>query len=73
MKTMGTVLLIILVIGIVLLTHFVVTYLLENNIKIVGVLFAFAGVIAAVTILQFILSNMTEWTAEQLSIFYRDN
>ncbi|WP_020007028.1 hypothetical protein [Salinicoccus albus] len=70
---MGTVLLIILVIGIVLLTHFVVTYLLENNIKIVGVLFAFAGVIAAVTILQFILSNMTEWTAEQLSIFYRDN
>ena len=70
---MGTVLLIILVIGIVLFTHFVVTYLLENNIKIVGVLFAFVGVVAAVTVLQFILSNMTEWTAEQLSIFYRDN
>lgn len=70
---MGTILLIILVIGIVLLTHFVVAYLLENNIKIVGVLFAFVGVIAAVIVLQFIIANMTEWGAEQLSIFYRDN
>src|SRR5699024_12513511 len=35
-KTMGTVVLIILVIGIVLSADFVVTYMLQNNIIIVG-------------------------------------
>ncbi len=70
---MVTILLILLVIGIVLFTHFVVTYLIENDLKIVGVLFAFVGVIAAIVVLQFIISGMSEFVAGELSIFYRDN
>ncbi|WP_411843473.1 hypothetical protein [Salinicoccus sp. HZC-1] len=70
---MLTIFLILLVIGIVLFTHFTVTYLIENDIKIVGVLFAFVGVIAAIIVLQFIISGMTEFVAGELSLFYRDN
>lgn len=70
---MVTILLILLVIAIVLFTHFVVTYLIENNLKIVGVLFAFVGVIVAIVVLQFIISGMSEFVAGELSFFYRDN
>lgn len=70
---MVTILLILLVIAIVLFTHFVVTYLIENNLKIVGVLFAFVGVIASIVVLQFIISGMSEFVTEQLSLFYKDN
>lgn len=70
---MVTILLILLVIAIVLFTHFVVTYLIENNLKIVGVLFAFVGVIVAIVVLQFIISGMSEFVAGELSLFYRDN
>ncbi|AKG73184.1 hypothetical protein [Salinicoccus halodurans] len=70
---MVTILLILLVIAIVLFTHFVVTYLIENNIKIVGILFAFVGVIAAIVVLQFIISGMAEFVAGELSLFYRDS
>lgn len=72
-ETMITILLILLVVAIVLFTHFVVTYLIENNIRIVGILFAFVGVIAAIVVLQFIISGMTEFVAGELAIFYRDN
>lgn len=72
-ETMVTILLILLVIAIVLFTHFVVTYLIENNLKIVGVLFAFVGVIASIVVLQFIISGMSEFVTEQLSLFYKDN
>ena len=70
---MITILLILLVIAIVLFTHFVVTYLIENDVKIVGILFAFVGVIAAIVVMQFIISGMAEFVAEELAIFYRDN
>ena len=70
---MLTLFLIILVIAIVMFTHFVVTYLIENDIKIVGVLLAFIGVIAAIIIVQFIISGVTDFVADELDIFYRDN
>ncbi|WP_017547848.1 hypothetical protein [Salinicoccus carnicancri] len=70
---MITILLILLVIAIVLFTHFVVTYLIENDIKIVGVLFAFVGVIAAIVVMEFIISGMAEFVSGELAIFYRDN
>lgn len=70
---MLTLFLIILVIAIVMFTHFVVTYLIENDIKIVGVLLAFVGVIAAIIIVQFIISGVTDFVADELDIFYRDN
>ncbi|MDB0579773.1 hypothetical protein [Salinicoccus roseus] len=54
-------------------THFVVTYLIENDVKIVGVLLAFVGVIAAIIIVQFIISGVTDFVADELDIFYRDN
>lgn len=70
---MLTLFLIILVIAIVIFTHFVVTYLIENDVKIVGVLLAFVGVIAAIIIVQFIISGVTDFVADELDIFYRDN
>lgn len=70
---MLTLFLIILVIAIVMFTHFVVTYLIENDVKIVGVLLAFIGVIAAIIIVQFIISGVTDFVAGELDIFYRDN
>ncbi|CAM2862119.1 hypothetical protein GCM10007176_01010 [Salinicoccus roseus] len=70
---MLTLFLIILVIAIVMFTHFVVTYLIENDVKIVGVLLAFVGVIAAIIIVQFIISGVTDFVADELDIFYRDN
>ncbi|MCC4722631.1 MULTISPECIES: hypothetical protein [Salinicoccus] len=60
-------------IAIVMFTHFVVTYLIENDVKIVGVLLAFVGVIAAIIIVQFIISGVTDFVADELDIFYRDN
>lgn len=70
---MLTLFLIILVIAIVMFTHFVVTYLIENDVKIVGVLLAFVGVIATIIIVQFIISGVTDFVADELDIFYRDN
>jgi hypothetical protein len=70
---MLTLFLIILVIAIVMFTHFVVIYLIENDVKIVGVLLAFVGVIAAIIIVQFIISGVTDFVADELDIFYRDN
>ena len=70
---MLTLFLIILAIAIVMFTHFVVTYLIENDVKIVGVLLAFVGVIAAIIIVQFIISGVTDFVADELDIFYRDN
>lgn len=69
---MITFLLILLVIGIVLFTHFVVTYLIENDLKIIGVAMGFIGVIAAIIIIYFIVSNITEFVAGELSLFYND-
>jgi FtsH-binding integral membrane protein len=69
---MITFLLILLVIGIVLFTHFVVTYLIENDLKIIGVAMGFVGVIAAIIVVYFIMSNITEFVMQQLDIFYND-
>lgn len=69
---MITFLLILLVIGIVLFTHFVVTYLIENELKIIGVAMGFVGVIAAIIVVYFIMSNITEFVMQQLDIFYND-
>lgn len=69
---MITFLLILLVIGIVLFTHFIVTYLIENNLKIIGVAMGFIGVIVAIIIVYFIVSNMAEFVAGELEIFYND-
>lgn len=69
---MITFLLILLVIGIVLFTHFVVTYLIENDLKIIGVTMGFIGVIAAIIIIYFIVSNITEFVTGELSLFYND-
>ncbi|MCG1010204.1 hypothetical protein J4760_09235 [Salinicoccus sp. ID82-1] len=70
---MLTLFLIILLVAIVMFTHFVVSYLIENDVKIVGVLFAFVGVIAAIVIVQFIISGITDFAAQELSIFYNEN
>lgn len=70
---MLTLFLIILVIAIVIFTHFVVSYLIENDVKIVGVLFAFVGVIAAIVVVQFIISGITDFAAQELAFFYNDN
>ncbi|MFD2830285.1 hypothetical protein [Corticicoccus populi] len=69
---MITFLLILLVIGIVLFTHFVVTYLIENELKIIGVAMGFIGVIAAIIIVYFIVSNITGFVADELGLFYND-
>lgn len=69
---MITFLLILLAIGIVLFTHFVVTYLIENELKIIGVAMGFIGVIAAIIIVYFIVSNITGFVADELGLFYND-
>lgn len=69
---MITFLLILLVIAIVLFTHFVVTYLIENNLKIIGVAMGFIGVITAIIIVYFIMTNLTEFITGELELFYND-
>lgn len=69
---MLTFLLILLLIGIVLFTHFVVTYLIENNLKMVGVLVGFVGLIAAMMIVYFIMTNLTGFAAGELDFFYNN-
>ena len=69
---MLTFLLILLLIGIVLFTHFVVTYLIENNLKMIGVLVGFVGLIAAMMIVYFIMTNMTGFIAGELDFFYNN-
>ncbi|CAM4257627.1 hypothetical protein [Lacicoccus alkaliphilus] len=69
---MLTFLLILLLIGIVLFTHFVVTYLMENNLKIIGVLVGFVGLITAVIITYFIITNITGFVAGELEFFYNN-
>lgn len=69
---MITLLLILLLFGIILFTHFVVNFLIESNIKILAILFAYAGVITAIFIVNFIIGNVTEFVTAQLEIFYRD-
>ena len=69
---MLTFLLILLLIGIVLFTHFVVTYLIENNLKMIGVLVGFVGLIAAMMIVYFIMTNITGFVAGELDFFYDD-
>lgn len=69
---MLTFLLILLLIGIVLFTHFVVTYLIENNLKIIGVLVGFVGLITAMIITYFIITNITGFVAGELDFFYNN-
>lgn len=69
---MITILLILLLTGIILFTHFVVNYLIENNIRILAILFTFAGVITSIFIVNFIMGNVVEFVTAQLEIFYRD-
>lgn len=69
---MITFLLIILLVGIVLFTHFVVTYLIDNDLKMVGVLIGFIGLIVAIIITYFIITNMTEFLTAELDFFYNN-
>lgn len=69
---MITFLLIILLVGIVLFTHFVVTYLIDNNLKIIGVLIGFVGLIVAIIITYFIITNITEFLTAELDFFYNN-
>lgn len=69
---MITILLILLLTGIILFTHFVVNYLIENNIRILAIMFTFAGVITSIFIVNFIMGNLVEFVTSQLEIFYRD-
>lgn len=69
---MITFLLILLLIGIVLFTHFVVTYLIDNNLKIIGVLIGFIGLVAAMLITYFIIANITEFVTGELDFFYNN-
>ena len=69
---MITILLILLLTGIILFTHFVVNYLIENNIRILAIMFTFAGVITSIFIVNFIMGNLVEFVTAQLEIFYRD-
>lgn len=63
----------VLIIAIVIATHFIVTYLIENNVKIIGVLFALIGVTIAILLVQLIISGMTDFVADELGMFYKDN
>lgn len=69
---MITFLLIILLIGIVLFTHFIVTYLIDNNLKIIGILIGFIGLIVAIIITYFIITNITEFVTAELDFFYNN-
>ncbi|WP_052255659.1 hypothetical protein [Salinicoccus sp. YB14-2] len=69
---MITFLLIILLVGIVLFTHFVVTYLIDNNLKIIGVLIGFTGLIVAIIITYFIITNIAEFLTAELDLFYNN-
>lgn len=68
---MFTLILILLVIAIVTLTHFVVTYLLRNDIKIVGITIGFVGVIIAIIVFGIAMGSFTEYVAGELEFFYR--
>lgn len=63
--------LILLIVAIVVLTHFVVTYLLKNDIKIVGITIGFVGVILAIIVFGIAMGNFTEYVAGELEFFYR--
>ncbi|HIV81357.1 hypothetical protein [Salinicoccus sp. Marseille-QA3877] len=69
---MITFLLIILLVGIVLFTHFVVTYLIDNDLKIIGVLIGFVGLVVAIIITYFIITNITEFLTAELDFFYNN-
>lgn len=68
---MFTLILILLVVAIVILTHFVVTYLLRNDIKIVGITISFVGVIIAIIVFGIAMGSFTEYVAGELEYFYR--
>lgn len=68
---MFTLLLIILIIAIVVATHFVVTYLFKNDVKIVGVAIGYAGVIIAIIVFGIAMGNFVEYVAGELEFFYR--
>lgn len=68
---MFTLILILLIVAIVVLTHFVVTYLLRNDVKIVGIAIGFAGVIIAIIVFGIAMGNFTEYVAGELEFFYR--
>lgn len=68
---MFTLILILLIIAIVIVTHFVVTYLLRNDIKIVGIAIGFAGVILAIIVFGIAMGSFTEYVAGELEFFYR--
>lgn len=68
---MFTLILILLVVAIVILTHFVVTYLLRNDIKIVGITISFVGVIIAIIVFGIAMGSFTEYVAGELEFFYR--
>lgn len=63
--------LVLLIVAIVVLTHFAVTYLLKNDIKIVGIALGFAGVIIAIIVFGIAMGSFTDYVAGELEFFYR--
>ena len=63
--------LVLLIVAIVVLTHFAVTYLLKNDIKIVGIALGFAGVIIAIIVFGIAMGSFTDYVAGELEFSYR--
>ncbi|CAD2077995.1 hypothetical protein JEOAER750_01817 [Jeotgalicoccus aerolatus] len=68
---MFTLFLILLIVAIVIVTHLIVTYLLKNDIKIVGIAIGFVGVIAAIIVFGIAMGSFTDYVAGELEFFYR--
>lgn len=68
---MFTLFLIVLIVAIVIVTHLIVTYLLKNDIKIVGIAIGFVGVIAAIIVFGIAMGSFTDYVAGELEFFYR--
>ena len=47
------------------------TYLLKNDIKIVGIAIGFVGVIAAIIVFGIAMGSFTDYVAGELEFFYR--
>jgi hypothetical protein len=68
---MFTLFLILLIVAIVIVTHLIVTYLLKNDIKIVGIAIGFVGIIAAIIVFGIAMGSFTDYVAGELEFFYR--
>ena len=68
---MYTLLLVLLVVVIVVATHFLVSYLLKNDMVIVGVSIGFVGIMLAIVVFAMAMGSFTDYVAGELEFFYR--